>query len=31
MSTTISPISGEVIEFMGEIYVDDINLLTFPL
>jgi hypothetical protein len=31
MSTTVSPISGEVIEFMGEIYVDDTNLLTFPL
>jgi hypothetical protein len=31
MSTTVSPISREVIEFMGEIYVDDTNLLTFPL
>jgi hypothetical protein len=31
MSTTVSLISGEVIEFMGEIYVDDTNLLTFPL
>jgi hypothetical protein len=24
-----SPISGETIEFMGEIYVDDTDLLTF--
>jgi hypothetical protein len=31
MSTMVSPISGEVIEFMGEIYVNDTNLLTFPL
>jgi hypothetical protein len=31
MSTTVSPISGEVIEFVGEIYVDDTDLLTFPL
>jgi hypothetical protein len=31
MSTTVSLISREVIEFMGEIYVDDTNLLTFPL
>ena len=26
-----SPISGEIIEFMGEIYIDDTDLLTFPL
>ncbi len=31
MSTTESPISGEVIKFMGEIYVDDTDLLTLPL
>ncbi len=31
MSTTVSLISGEVIEFMGEIYVDDTDLLTFPM
>jgi hypothetical protein len=31
MSTMVSSISGEVIEFMGVIYVDDTNLLTFPL
>jgi hypothetical protein len=31
MSTTVSLISREVIEFMGEIYVDDTNLLSFPL
>jgi hypothetical protein len=26
-----SPISGKLIEFMGEIYVDDMNLLTLLL
>jgi hypothetical protein len=31
MSTTVSLISGEVIEFMGETYVNDTNLLTFLL
>jgi hypothetical protein len=31
MSTTVAPICGEVIKFMGEIYVDDTNLPTFPL
>ncbi len=31
MSTTVYPICGEVIDLMGEIYVDDTNLLTFSL
>ncbi len=31
MFTTVSPISRDVIEITGEIYVDDTNLLTFPL
>jgi hypothetical protein len=31
MSTTESPISREIIEFMSEIYIDDTDLLTFPL
>jgi hypothetical protein len=31
MSMTESPISREIIEFMGEIYVDDADLLTFLL
>jgi hypothetical protein len=31
MSTAESPISREVIEFMGEIYIDDTHLLTLPL
>jgi hypothetical protein len=31
MSMTESPISEEIIEFMGEIYIDDTDLLTFPL
>ena len=31
MSTTEFPISGEIIDFMGKIYVDDRDLLTFPL
>ena len=31
MSTTVSPISSELVEFMGEIYVDDTDLLTFLL
>ena len=29
MSATVSPISGKLVEFMGEIYVDDTDLLTF--
>jgi hypothetical protein len=31
MSATVSPISGELVKFMGEIYVDDTDLLTFLL
>ena len=31
MSATVSPISGELVEFMGEIYIDDTDLLTFLL
>jgi hypothetical protein len=31
MSATVSPISGELVKFMGEIYVDDTELLTFLL
>jgi hypothetical protein len=30
-SEVTSPISGELIEFMGEIYVNDTDLLTFLL
>ena len=28
VSTLVLPITGDVIEFMGEIYVDDTDLLT---
>ncbi len=31
MSTTVSPMGREFIEFMGDIYIDDTNLLTFQL
>jgi hypothetical protein len=31
MSTTVSPMGRELIEFKGKIYVDDTNLLTFHL
>jgi hypothetical protein len=31
MSTTVSPMGKELIEFMGKLYVNDTNLLTFHL